>query len=986
MQISTQIAGEICQDVLWSRDHGQSMPLTLVTGPANAAKAGWVLGAFREALERASGGRLAAPEPLLVVPTSADVEPFQRELAVSGAVFGGDVVTFSGLIREAALRTGCSPRVVGPVARERVVASVVADARLELLAPSAATAGFAAAAGRLFAELQRTLVTPARLRVALRAAGTPRHAEEIAGLYSAYVRRLESLGRVDEEGRAWQVLDALRASPAAWGDRPVFLYGFDDLLPLQLDALEALVRVVGVEVTVSLPYERGRAAFAGRAATVEALRPLAEADGRVVELPDRSEHYHGPLARAALHHLERNLFEPVVEPASPNGAVRLLEAGGERAEAELAAASVLELLRDGMEPGDVAVLVPIAEEAALVEQVLEDFGLPVERDGRVALGRTRLGAGLLAFARCALGKGDAGDLVTWLRTPGKLRRPELADELEARVRRAAVADVRVVRALWEELAGSPLHELDGLASAARAGLEPFLDALEAELERIWTAPHRRQAALLAPQHEGDARLAAAVRAAGGELRALAAAGLTTTAAEALDALGKLEVRADPGTPGGVLVAEPASVRARRFRAVLLLGLQDGAFPARPTPEPFLSDDDRRELARAGGLVLPLHEDVLARERHLFYTAVSRAEEVLFLSFRSTDEEGEPQLPSPFVDDVRALFDGELWEARGRRLLAEVTWPPAQAPTPLELRRAQAARTPGEEPSPLPAPERPVPVADVVSATDLERFAACGVRWLVESVLRPRRLEPDSEPMRRGSLAHDLLRELLARLGTPLAPHTYDRAAEELRRIIDGVRVDGAGQRAALRGLEADLFRWLKAECEADTGMRPERLEWSFGRDGDDAPPLELEGLRVTGRIDRVDVGEGGVAVIRDYKNSTGYPAARWLEDDRLQGALYAEAVRQLLGREPVGAVYQHLGGPDLRPRGAAAGGTAASAAMVGNDVLEPDAFEVLMADLRARAVEVAGQMRGGEIAACPERCTPRGCAYPGICRSRETQA
>lgn len=963
------------------------MPLTLVTGPANAAKAGWVLSAFREALERAAGGgRLSAPEPLLVVPTAADVEPYQRELAASGSVFGGEVLTFAGLLRDAGRRTGCAGRPIGPVARERVVAAAVEGARLEALAPSARTQGFSAAAGRLFAELQRALVTPARLRAALRAADMPAHGEEVGALYSAYLRKLETLGRVDEEGHAWRVLDALRANPAAWGGRPVFLYGFDDLTPLQLDALDALVRVVAVEVTVSLPYERGRAAFAGRAATVEALRPLAEADGRVVELPDRSEHYHGPGARAALHHLERHLFEDAAPVLSPNGAVRLLEAGGERAEAELAGAAVLELLREGVAPGDIAVLVPRREEAPLIEQVLEEFGVAVEREGRVAFSHTRLGAGVLAFARCALGEGTPGDLVGWLRTPGKLRRPELADELEARVRRLAVVDAAGARALWEELAGSPLQELDSLAAAAAQGLAPFLDLLEGELDRIWTAPHRRAGAVLEPQEATDARLAAAVRAAGAELRALAEAGLACTPADALAALARLEVRADAGSPGGVLVAEPAAVRARRFRGVLLLGLQDGAFPARPTPEPFLSDDDRRELARAAGLVLPLHEDVLARERHLFYTAVSRAEEVLYLSFRTTDEEGEPQLPSPFVDDVRALFTRELWEQRGRRLLAEVTWPPAQAPTPLELRRARAARAPGAEPEPLPAPQGPLPVADVVSATDLERFAACGVRWLVESVLRPRRLEPDSEPMRRGALAHEILHELLARLDAPLSPGIYERAAAELRAVIDGVRVRGAQPRAALRGLEADLFRWLRSECDADTGMRPEHLEWSFGRAGDEAPPLELEGLRVSGRIDRVDVGAGGVAVIRDYKNSTGAPAARWVEEDRLQGALYSEAVRQLLGREPVGALYQPLAGPDLRPRGAAEAGSPVAGALVANDVLEPESFDALMGALRERAVEVAAQMRAGQVGACPERCTPRGCAYPGICRARETEA
>ena len=101
----------------------------------------------------------------------------------------------------------------------------------------------------------------------------------------------------------------------------------------------------------------------------------------------------------------------------PNGAVRLLEAGGERAEAELVGASVLELLRDGMAPEDIAVLV--RSDADLFAQVLESYGIPVARDRRTPFSHTRLGTGVLAFARAALG-GTANDVVTWLRTPGKL--------------------------------------------------------------------------------------------------------------------------------------------------------------------------------------------------------------------------------------------------------------------------------------------------------------------------------------------------------------------------------------------------------------------------------------------------------------------------------------------------------------------------------------------------------------------------------------
>ena len=52
------------------------MPLTLITGPANAAKAGAVLERLRAALPR---------DPVLVVPTSADATHYARELAGRGS-------------------------------------------------------------------------------------------------------------------------------------------------------------------------------------------------------------------------------------------------------------------------------------------------------------------------------------------------------------------------------------------------------------------------------------------------------------------------------------------------------------------------------------------------------------------------------------------------------------------------------------------------------------------------------------------------------------------------------------------------------------------------------------------------------------------------------------------------------------------------------------------------------------------------------------
>jgi ATP-dependent helicase/DNAse subunit B len=967
------------------------MPLTLITGPANAAKAGAVLGRLRAVLARA---------PALVVPTSADAAHYQRELAAAGVVFGAEVLTFERLVRDLARMTPLRParRVLGPTATDRVVRAVVAEARLDALAPSARAPGFALALGALFAELQRSLASPARFAAAVRAwraAGeAPRHAEELAALYTAYHRRLEGLGALDREGLARAALDGLRAQPAAWGGRPVFLYGFDDLSPAQLDAVEALVRVAGVDVCVALPYEPGRAALAGSAATVELLRPLADEH---VELSERSEHY-APPARAALHHLERGLFEPGAERRPPNGAVRLLEAGGERAEAELVAAAILELLRDGMASEDVAVLVRGGPAAELLAQVLEGSGVPVARDRRSPLGRTALGTGVLAGARAALAGGTAGDLLAWLRTPGRVDDPAAVDRLEAAVRREELTEAGEARRVWEgRLGGRPLAELDVLAEAAGAGAASLLDALVAEADTVWTAPHARRARVLDAEAEADARAAVALRGAAAELAGLAAAdpALAGSAEDVLAALAAVEVRegagAGEGAPG-VLLADPLEIRARRFRAVVVCGLQDAALPRRPVPEPFLDDAARASLARASGLVLPRHEDVLARERSLFYACVSRPEEALLLSFRSSDEDGDPLQPSPFLDDVRALFTEELWSGRGRRLLADVTWPPHQAPTPGELRRAQAAALSRPAPAPLGPPQTPEVRAALAgrereAARGLEAFAACGVRWLVEQLLRPAPAEPDPEPLRRGTLAHAVLERTFARLrartgSARLAPETLAEALVELRgalRELAGTR-GGTRARAAVRALEVDLERYLRHEASAGAGWEPGRLEWRFGGEEDPDGPLVLGGVAVSGRVDRIDVDpRSGSAVIRDYKGRTVSAGARWAEDGRLQAALYALAARERLGLEVAGALYQPLGSPDLRPRGLVRDDV--PGAYVNGDVVDAEAFAAGLEAARAAAEGAAEDLRAGRIAPCPERCGPMGCAYPGICRA-----
>jgi ATP-dependent helicase/DNAse subunit B len=915
-------------------------------------------------------------------------------VAGEGAVLGA-VVTFSGLAAEIARRVDYGGRRLSELQRARVLERVVSRSQLDVLAPSAQAAGFAAAAGELIAELQRSLVDPARFTAALRrwaAADVRRapYARDLGHVYADYVRELDRLGRVDRELFARRALDALRADPARWGRDAVSFYGFDDLTPLERDAVETLARIPGVEVTVSLTYEAGREALSARAETVEELRPLAE---RVLELPAQ-DRYYAPGSAQALHHLERSLFTDNPERVPPGDAVVLLEAGGERAEAELVAERVVALMNADppTTPSEIVVVHRSrATAAALLHRVFAEYGIPLETGGAVPLGHTALGRGLLAGARCALTEATADDLLAYLRTPGVLERPEVADGLEAEIRRSGLLTAGEAR----ERLGWELPELAALAAASDPARELCRLA-----RRLFAAPHRGAAPALTAAEELDARALRALIAAVDELAELR---LTPPPAELLELLGEVAVP-PPGADGTdrVLLAEPLEVRARRFRAVFVCGLQEGEFPRSARPEPFLSDERRREIALASGLALRPREDALAAERYLFYAAVSRATEHVFLAYRSSDEEGNLSLPSPFIADVAELLTPEWREHRLRRLLADVVWPAELAPTPRERERALAAQrsaVAGEEPPPRrvlgAGALASVRHSQILSAGALETYGNCPVKWLIERELQPEPLAPVSDAITRGNVMHDVLERLLGELDGPLTPATAATAREILERLLaelsasDLVPGSSALVRAgALRAIEADLRRYLEHEAATGGGWRPLGLELRFGFE-DSLPPLELgageERVLVRGMIDRVDVDDRGHAVVRDYKSGAKrqeWSGGRWSTDRQLQVALYMLVVRELLGLDPVAGFYQPLRGDDLRARGVFQKGADVGAAAVATDARDPGELDEMLVDAAERAVALAAALRTGELTPCPQTCSRDGCAYPAICRSQ----
>jgi RecB family exonuclease len=188
-------------------------------------------------------------------------------------------------------------------------------------------------------------------------------------------------------------------------------------------------------------------------------------------------------------------------------------------------------------------------------------------------------------------------------------------------------------------------------------------------------------------------------------------------------------------------------------------------------------------------------------------------------------------------------------------------------------------------------------------------------------------------------------------------------------------------------MRAQIDRLLERESRSETELRPSLIEASFGDSEEaDRPALRLGDLALHGMIDRVDTTpDGNFALVYDYKTSSRVTAgAKLAEQGKLQLQLYARAIREQWGIEPLGGLYYQLGGSGKpKPRGfvAAVDEVTEGLDLTRTDVLEPDEVQATVDAGVETARERAAAMRRGSIGRDPNRgeC-PTWCRYQPICR------
>ena len=353
--------------------------------------------------------------------------------------------------------------------------------------------------------------------------------------------------------------------------------------------------------------------------------------------------------------------------------MRLLEGGGERAELELVAGEISQLLADGVEPAEIAVACcggGVSRE--LLGEVLAGAGVPAAIQRAVPFGNSAIGRALIGLLRCVGRGADGAPAARHERRSAGLaagaravtgaragRRPRARAAPPGDDRRAAcqgpLGAAQLAAAGARRAAGGPgplpRRRLSTVAGANWPGCS--------------SAPLQGTATVLAGEQADEALAHAAAARALGELRELAVRAPELAPSDAPALAAELAAVEFLGGRPPAAMRWPCSTPWRCARGACG---RCSCADCRKVPSPPSAGAGaccrRRTVSsweRLSGIRLGRPEDPLAAERYLLYAAVSRPEELLVLSWHLADDEGHSTSRSLFVEDVCDLFEEQLLE-------------------------------------------------------------------------------------------------------------------------------------------------------------------------------------------------------------------------------------------------------------------------------------------------------------------------------------
>lgn len=433
-----------------------------------------------------------------------------------------------------------------------------------------------------------------------------------------------------------------------------------------------------------------------------------------------------------------------------------------------------------------------------------------------------------------------------------------------------------------------------------------------------------------------------------------------------DALEQLRLRlhatsigASGPQPGHLHVAGYQQAGYQLRHHTFVVGLDTSGFPGSDLQDPVLLDGERQVLCRR----LSLRRDVPSRNLHTMARLLASRRGKVVLSFPCCDvTDGRPSSPAALLLQVFRLLNGlpdadysamlqrigpaacyipntpslalaeeEWWFARvlqgglaGNPQHVAACYPGIAAG--LQAAEARCSRSfTAYDGKAAVDPSKLDPRLNhrlILSATELEKLAACPFAYFLSYVLRVRPpdelvFDPSSwlDPMARGSLLHDIYCQYLRQAYPPEGPPRPDRdiMLAVADRLIAGKKEEIPPPSDVVYEYErGELLRGLEVfwRVEQESSGTPVFFEVPFGLGNRDiakaglslAGPVEISlpgggAIRLRGRIDRIDRAGDHLYQVWDFKTggTYGYSDRGILRQGRqVQHALYSYAAECIL--------------------------------------------------------------------------------------------
>jgi ATP-dependent helicase/nuclease subunit B len=274
-------------------------------------------------------------------------------------------------------------------------------------------------------------------------------------------------------------------------------------------------------------------------------------------------------------------------------------------------------------------------------------------------------------------------------------------------------------------------------------------------------------------------------------------------------------------------------RLQHADLMILGGLNEGTWPALPTPDPWLAPRIRHEFG------LPSLERRIGLSAHDLAGALGGRD---VLVTRARRDARSPAIASRFWLRLEAMTGGLTRSPLHKSWAAALDKP--------------ARHSPASRPAPQPpAGQRPRKIA----VTEVDRLKADPFAFYARKMLGLSSLDPidaDPSPAWRGSAVHDVLEKWMKE--DQCDPARLRPRAEELLAGSDAHPL----MRALWQPRLLEAIEWIAQEVEKNraAGRLPLRAEvWG---------ETELAGIMLGGKVDRIDRAADGSLVILDYKTGT----------------------------------------------------------------------------------------------------------------------